>query len=96
MWSEVDEEIKKKLKMATTQYLTASKIDVIFTACVCAFNEICNNQIPSDKVMLSRIKGYYGSRRNSAVLEDDEEKVKKRKLSMKASRRTYVSYLNTS
>ena len=43
------------------------------------------------KDIMRRLKGFYGSRRNTKVTKEDEVKNKKRKLAVKASRRTYVS-----
>jgi hypothetical protein len=40
---------------------------------------------------MNRLKGFYGSRRSVAMIEEDDEKMKKRKLAVKASRKTYVS-----
>ncbi len=50
-------------------------------------------QVPSEKELLKRIKGFYTSRRHVKITRDDDKKKKKRKLSLKASRLTYVSYI---
>ena len=47
-------------------------------------------QVPQDRVIYNRLKGFYGSRRNSSLLEEDSEKNLSRKLAVKASRITYV------
>ena len=47
-------------------------------------------QVPQDMLIYNRLKGFYGSRRNSSLLEEDSEKNLNRKLAVKASRITYV------
>ena len=41
---------------------------------------------------MQRLKGFYGMRRNTELTKSDKEKSMKRKLSVKASGKTYVSH----
>ena len=47
--------------------------------------------LPSKREIINRIKQFYRTRRGSAIIREDEDKLKKRRWSLKASRRTFVS-----
>ena len=47
--------------------------------------------VPSKRDIINRTKQFYRTRRGSAVIRD-EDKLKKRRWSLKASRRTFVSF----
>ena len=49
--------------------------------------------VPKAKELINRLKGFYSSRRNTELLKGNEDKWRKRKLAVKASRLTYVSHL---
>lgn len=50
----------------------------------------CHLKVPTDKELLNRLKGFYRTRRYTIMTKEDAEKNRKRKLSMKASRRTFA------
>lgn len=52
-----------------------------------------HEEIPGDKVILQRLKGFYSSRRNVKLTMMDPEKSRKRKMEKKANHRTFVSVL---
>lgn len=52
---------------------------------------IDNLKVPPEKEIVNRLKGFY-SNRTTSLISDDTDKNRKRKLSVKASRRTFVSY----
>ena len=50
-----------------------------------------NLSVPRNKEIVNRMKSFYTSRRSSKLIKGDTEKLQKRKLAVKASRKTYVS-----
>ena len=56
---------------------------------LCAIQE----EIPSDKVILARLKRFYSSRRHEKQTKCDVDKTKKRKMEKKANHRTYVTII---
>ena len=47
--------------------------------------------MPSEKDIMKRLRGFYATRRNTLTVKVDKERHKKRKLMMKANKRTFVS-----
>ena len=99
VWSDLPEDLKTELKRAVANSLVACKIPVP-SYCNSGYGipDLKYNYIwqkPPERELVCRIKGFYCSRRNVAVTKGDAEKQRKRKLILKASRQTFVSYIAT-
>ena len=79
-WSGIDEDQNSRILQSVESHLQLYKLPM-----------------PSDKGDLKkRIKAYYASRRNTAIMNLNEEKRRQRRMSLKQNRLAYVSitYLN--
>ena len=50
-----------------------------------------NKKVPSEKVMINRVKGFYSNRRGIELIKLDPEKAKRRRFETKKNRLTFVS-----
>ena len=50
----------------------------------------CGMDVPCNREILKRVKGFYGNRRSMELLNSDPVKKKKRKMEVKRNRMTYV------
>lgn len=49
-------------------------------------------KIPKTKDAMNRLRGFYANRRSTYLMKSDQDKWRKRKLAVKASRQTYVRH----
>ncbi len=92
VWSEVSDDLKVKMKERIKNNLITCNMEVIIAiAIVRSFRIAFISKVPTEKDILRRLKGFYSTRRNTVITNNDRDKSKKRKLMTKANRLTYVS-----
>lgn len=75
IWSEVDEEVKKRMIEAVKMAMIA-----------------CMMEVPSEREITKRVKGFYANRRAVEVTRSDPDKKRKRRLETKKNRLNFVKH----